>query len=143
MVVIGVGNPDRGDDAVGWRVVDLVGDRVPAHRSGGDPASLIEAWSGYEHVVLVDATSTDRPPGTITRRDDPSLTRPPMPSSHGLGPAEAIELARALDRLPPKLTVIGIEGASFEHGAGLTPPVAAAAEAVAALLAVLSHRPRA
>ena len=37
--------------------------------------------------------------------------------------AEAVELARVLDRLPHALTVYAIEGQTFELGVGLTPAV--------------------
>lgn len=43
-----------------------------------------------------------------------------------MGIPEAIELARVLDELPPRLIVYGIEGAEFEAGAGLSSAVAAA-----------------
>jgi len=41
-----------------------------------------------------------------------------------------VELARALGRLPPRLIIYGIEGKSFEAGAGLSPEVQAAVEGV-------------
>jgi hydrogenase maturation protease len=40
-----------------------------------------------------------------------------------MGLPEAVELARELDRLPPRLVVYGIEGESFEAGEGLSYPV--------------------
>ena len=49
-------------------------------------------------------------------------------STHRLGLAEAIELARTLGRLPPRVVVHGIEGARFDPGLPLSPDVAAAAE---------------
>jgi len=52
-------------------------------------------------------------------------------STHGLGLAEAIELARALGALPPRCVVYAIEGASFEAGAPLTPAVSDAVADVA------------
>ena len=53
-------------------------------------------------------------------------------STHHLGLADAIELARALGRLPAATVVYGIEGTRFEAGDGLTPEVAAALPRVAA-----------
>ena len=52
-------------------------------------------------------------------------------STHAFGAAEAIELARVLGRLPRRLIVVGIEGARFDAGVGLSPEVAAAVEDVA------------
>jgi hydrogenase maturation protease len=46
----------------------------------------------------------------------------PRCSTHALDPAQAIELARALGRLPARLVVWGVEGRSFALGA---PPSAA------------------
>ena len=51
-------------------------------------------------------------------------------STHGLGLAEAIELGRALGRLPARLVVYAIEGQGYATGAPLSPPVARAAEEV-------------
>jgi hydrogenase maturation protease len=53
-------------------------------------------------------------------------------STHGFGLAEAIELARALDQLPPRCVVYAVEAGSVVVGAPLSPPVAAAVPAVAA-----------
>ena len=55
-------------------------------------------------------------------------------STHLLGLADAVELARALGRLPATTVVYGIEGAAFDTGTGLSQPVAAAAERVAAAI---------
>ena len=55
-------------------------------------------------------------------------------STHLLGVAEAVELARALGRLPARTVVYGIEGASFDTGAALSPEAAAAVEVVAAAI---------
>jgi hydrogenase maturation protease len=48
---------------------------------------------------------------------------------------EAVQLARALGRLPGRLLVIGIEGKRFDSGAGLSPEVERAAERLADELA--------
>jgi hydrogenase maturation protease len=56
-------------------------------------------------------------------------------SNHGLGVAEAIRLSEALDRLPPRLRVYGIEAAGFEPGVGVTPEVLAAVRRVAGEIA--------
>jgi hydrogenase maturation protease len=138
VLVLGVGNPLRRDDGAGAEVARLLGTRVPpgveVRASEGGAASLLDAWAGRQRVVLVDAVSSGAPAGRIERFD---AAAGPLPaaysdlSSHGLGVAQAIELARALRRLPNDLVVYGITGADFEHGQGLTPAVAAAVEQVA------------
>ena len=52
-------------------------------------------------------------------------------STHAFSLAEAVELARAMDELPPQLVVYGIEGSDFGSGEGLTPRVAEAVQPVA------------
>ena len=127
--VICVGNRSRSDDAVGPLIAEaLARDHpdVPLHLSGGEPGELFDLWSGLTRVVLVDAV--------VTRRSEAGQVHvlqaatQPLPvvshaSSHGIGLAETIELARALSRLPPDVRVVGIEAGSLDPGAELTPAV--------------------
>jgi len=55
-------------------------------------------------------------------------------STHGLGLAEAIELARALGRLPRRCVAYAVEAHSYDTGTALSPQAAAAAGKVAALI---------
>jgi len=126
-LIVGVGNRDRGDDAAGPMVAEHLAARgMTAIEHSHDGAALIDAWEGAEKVVLVDAMRSGAPPGTI-RRFDAGKGRLPKGafgvSSHLFGPAEAIETARALGRLPPKVVVFGIEGGSYGFGDPLTPAV--------------------
>jgi hydrogenase maturation protease len=139
VVVIGVGNPFRGDDAAGFEVIRRLraqGCPGPARlfEERGACADLMELWADAERVVLTDAVHSGRPAGTIHRfsvPDEPLPSRFFHYSTHGFGVAEAVELARVLNRLPPVLLVYGIEGEQFEAGRNLTPSVAAAAARVA------------
>jgi hydrogenase maturation protease len=86
-------------------------------------------WRAQSGSFLVDACVSGAPPGTVRRFDVSSSAMPALApgfSTHGFGPAEAVELARALGRLPRRTVVYTIEGASFETGASLSPEVAAA-----------------
>jgi hydrogenase maturation protease len=51
-------------------------------------------------------------------------------STHAIGIAEAIELGRALHKLPRQLIVYGIEGRNFDAGMQLPPAVESAVEIV-------------
>jgi len=131
-VVVGIGNAARGDDAAGL----IAARRLHGVEYEGDPVALLDAWQGAEVAVVIDAVRSGAAPGTVHRFD---ASRTPLPaalrsssSTHAVGLAEAIELGRALARLPPRLIVYGIEGERFDAGAGLTPAVAAAIGAVAA-----------
>jgi hydrogenase maturation protease len=137
ILVIGVGNEYRGDDAVGLlvarRVRDLGLDNVKAIEESGEGAHLIEAWKDAEAVVIVDAVSSASAPGSVHRFDATAQEIPSKffcHSSHAFSVAEAIELARTMRQLPSRLIVIGVEGQSFEAGAGLSPEVKQAVEEV-------------
>ena len=127
MRVFGIGNRYRHDDAAGL----VVAERVGGTPFEGEPVGLIEVWSGEDAVLLVDAVSSGAPPGTLHRLDAVAEPLPPAlfaASTHHLGVADAVELARALGRLPAKGVVIGIEGACFDAGEGLSIEVETAVE---------------
>lgn len=119
-VIIGVGNPERGDDAAGWLVARRLMDGAEVHLSEGDPARLLEIWKGRPDVVLVDATCSDASPGEVVVADLLSGRLPSgaLTSTHGMGITEAVELGRWLGALPDRLTFVGIEGESWELGTG-------------------------
>jgi hydrogenase maturation protease len=150
-LVIGVGNPDRGDDAVGLHVARrLAGLGLPGvavEEAGGDTLALLERWAGAARVVLVDAAAplarlgAAAPlarPGRIHRLEPLAGPLPrdlALGSTHAFGLAEAVELARALGRLPRRMTIYAIEAASFAPGAALSPAVAAAVDELAGRIA--------
>ena len=132
-LVIGVGNPDRGDDGVGRAVARLLRSHLPVIEHDGEATALVDTLRSARHTWLIDAAQSDSPPGTIHRIDctkDTPLLRSTV-SSHGFGLAEAIGLARALGTMPPHCIVYAIEAASFTPGAPLSPSVESAALEVA------------
>lgn len=143
-LVIGMGNSDRGDDAVG---IDVAG-RVRALAPDGvdvvvtdDPASLLDLWAGADDVVVVDAVVSDAPAGSVVRVDVATTGLPGhgwgSAGSHAFGLGAAVELSRALGSLPRSLVLVGIGIDATDPGAGLSPAVAAAVDTAAhAALAV-------
>lgn len=138
VLVVGMGNPDRGDDGVGARVVRSIAGQLPADVSlvvrTGDVLSLIEDWAGFDALVCVDAAAPATLPGRVHRinlASEQLVREMSFTSSHAFGVAEAIELARALGLAPREMVVYAIEGACFDRGAPITPEVAAAADEVA------------
>jgi len=136
-LLIGVGNPFRGDDGVGSVVIRrLRGQNLPGFtilEETGDGAELLEAWQGASAVILVDAVQSGVAPGTIHRLDAAAEKLPQWfshCSTHAFGVAEAIELARTLGELPASLIVYGIEGLDFSAGTSLSPEVAASVPGV-------------
>jgi hydrogenase maturation protease len=108
-----------------------------------EPTRIIDAWQGAWAAVIVDAVESGANPGTLHRVDASKTSVPAhvfRSSTHAFGVGEAIELARALGRMPERVIVYGVEGATFLAGVGLTPPVEAALdEVVEAVLGDLEH----
>jgi hydrogenase maturation protease len=128
--VIGVGNRWRSDDAAGLEVVVRLRHALPEDvellEREGEPTSLIDAWRGADAVWVVDAVSSGAQPGTLHRLDAAEHELPAdvfRTSTHHFGLAEAVELARAVGALPPRLVVFGIEAARLDLGDTLTPEV--------------------
>ena len=143
-----VGNPDRGDDAVGRRVAALLEESAIAGfevvRCCGEATAVLDALEGARAAFIVDAALSGAPPGTV-RRFDLRAERPPLAkergwSSHGFGLAEAIDLSRALGGLPPVCVLFTIEAESFAPGAPLS--AGALAGAAAAARSILAEAAR-
>lgn len=137
ILTIGIGNAYRSDDAVGLHVVQClkkqVHDPVNVLEENGEGLSLMESWKNADTVILIDAVYSGARPGTILRfdaRDQPIPSNLFHYSTHAFGVAETIELARALNQLPNRLIVYGIEGKCFEAGAGLSVEVDKAVQEV-------------
>jgi hydrogenase maturation protease len=139
VLVIGVGNPYRRDDAAGLIAARRLGEAaaglVSVWEESVEGAALLEAWEGADTVILLDAVSSGAPAGTIRRIEAHHEAVPAdvfLSSTHAFNVAEAIELARVLHRLPRRLIVFGVEGARFEAGRGLSPVVERAIEQLVA-----------
>ena len=97
VVVIGVGNPWRRDDGVGWVVAQSAGRRlgnaVHVVESDGEPSRLIDAWADFDLAVVVDAVITGAAPGNVhVWADEPVLARASHSTgSHALGLAEHVK----------------------------------------------------
>lgn len=130
VVIVGVGNPDRGDDAVGLVAARRLRDRVPplvkVIECNGNPLALVDRWRDVSLAIVVDAMSAGMVGGTVRRFE---LSGGPIPTSfrtlstHGMGLREAIRLAREVGCLPRRLVVYGVEGKGLRPGEGLSPEV--------------------
>ncbi len=137
IIVLCIGNPDRGDDAVGRAVARalralLVDGEIIEEE--GEATRLLARLDGADAAYIVDACVSGAETGDIRRID---VSTGPLPraafgaSTHGFGLAEALELARALGVLPSRCIVYVIEGETFDIGASMSPAVAAAVAVVA------------
>ena len=148
-VIIGMGNPLLSDDGVGIVVAHAVAQRlrnrmnltVTELHTGG--IRLMEAVSGYQRAVVVDAMLSGAPPGTV-RRFDPEafVTTKNTFSSHDTDFATACDLGRMAGvPLPERVSFWGIEAREFDlFGECFTAEVAAAVpEAVELIVAQITE----
>src|SRR3989338_5871278 len=134
ILVLGIGNADGGDDAVGVlaaRAVHAL--HVPmltVQESGGEGADVMRRWRNVDVAILIDAMRADLAPGSVRRFEAPDSLLPAAllarRSTHAFGVADAIALGGALKQLPSRLIVYGIEGRRFKAGARMSPAVARA-----------------
>ncbi len=145
LLVVGIGNELRGDDGAGVAVARRLKQRaeVDILELQGEPTALLDAWSGYDAVILIDTMRSGAPPGTIRRID---ASREPLPaglggstSTHAMGLGETVELGRRLDRLPARVVLYAIEGRQFETGMGVSGEVGAVLEELVARVAGEVH----
>ena len=130
LLVVGVGNALRADDAAGLEVVRRLRARpgLDIEEQSGEATALLDALRGRAAALIVDAAAGAEP-GRLHRLD---AAAGPLPqgmfgvSTHGFGVAEGIELARALGALPPVCVVYAVEGERFETGAPMSGAVARA-----------------
>jgi hydrogenase maturation protease len=133
IVVIGIGQSLRGDDASGleavrhWQVqfpktAERSELRVILSESPG--LTLLDEVDDCDGGVLVDAVQSFTHPGTLHRLDLEQLYsfRPESKSTHGWGIAETLQLGQQLNptRCKIPIRVIGIEAGQFVFGAGLS-----------------------
>jgi hydrogenase maturation protease len=139
-LLIGIGNEFRSDDGVGILAARRIREKnlpdVAVLEHDGEGMALLDAWAGAETVVLIDAVSSGAAPGTIHRID---ARRQSVPqelfsfSTHELGLAHAVELARSIGRLPVNLVIYGIEGKNFQAGSSLSTEVQKALDEITQL----------
>ena len=133
ILVIGIGNEFRCDDAIGIITARMLRDKKTVNtdvaENNGDGALLIEQWQGYDKVILIDAVKLNNNPGRVHVIDANNNSLPKdisLDSSHLFNIPEAIETARVLKRLPGKMTIYGIEGKNFAAGTEITKEVSEA-----------------
>ena len=118
VVVLGIGSP-FGDDRVGWEAIErLRGQGVAARfpevcfETADRPGSvLLAALDGVDAAILIDAVEGGLRPGEIVHLADEAVDAQAenLLSSHGLGVGSALQLGRALGKLPPKLLFYGVQ----------------------------------
>ncbi len=140
VLVFGVGNPSRGDDAIGPLFIERAREMFADEIAKGDLELLTDFQLQVEHaldltnrdcVVFVDASVSAAAPfeyGPVEAALEPSF------STHVLSPEEVLETYRTITGTPPPAWVLAIRGESFELGDALSPAAAANLDAALSFL---------
>jgi hydrogenase maturation protease len=145
-LVLGMGNPILSDDGVGLLVADRLResplpDSVEVVQSEVGGLRLLELVRGFTRVIIIDAlmspAESGRRPGEVHRYEAKDFKGGHRyGSAHSIGLDTALEIGHKLGYdMPAEVTVFAIEAEDVEtFGEELSPPVAAAAERVFALV---------
>lgn len=151
-LIIGLGNPLRGDDAIGVRVAQMLATQplppgVEVIDGGTLGLGIVNLIEGWQRVVFVDAADVGRSPGEFVRftLDEAQLLGEPDErdanseqhlSIHAAGLGDALLLAQALKTLPDEVIIFGVQPANLGWDSMLSPQVEATLPSlVAAVLA--------
>jgi hydrogenase maturation protease len=134
ILVLGIGQSLRGDDAAGLDAVRLwqethpqTAERVRVEVSELPGLGLLDLLTGADAAILVDAVKTEAEAGTVIRVGPEELASftPDAQSAHGWGVAETLQLGRSLypSLAQVRVMLFGIVGKDFGMGAALSPQV--------------------
>lgn len=130
-LILGYGNPLRGDDALGWVVAEELERRfaddeqvdvMAVHQLTPDLSELLHR---YREVVLVDACAGCESTSVVREDVRPDPT-PPRPFTHYVTPGQLLASTRALYGSAPKVVFVGLTTNAFEVGKPLSRQVRAA-----------------
>ena len=150
VVVFAIGNPSRGDDAIG----PVIAGRLEAWLADAGLAAQVEViedfqlnieyaldLKGRELVLFVDAGSATPDPFEFRRiAASPEASH----SSHALEPPAVLQVYRQVEgRTEPPSFVLCVRGERFALGEDLTPAARSRIDAAFGLLEKLMRRPQA
>lgn len=147
-VVLGLGNRLLGDDALGSLVLErlalepgpLAELREPTAVElidGGTVGLGLLPWLvDLDGLVVVDVVDAAAEPGTLLELDGAAVMRhDPAMGVHDLGAEELLGALLAVDHLPRRVGVVGVQPGRIGLGLELSPPVAAAVPGLVAAIA--------
>lgn len=131
IVVLGIGNVLLSDEGVGVKVVqDLESqyafpENVELVDGGVGSFSLLPYIESAKKLLVIDAISGGKPPGTIYKFKDEEIPYQVIEklSTHELNFSDILNLAKLRGKYPEELVIIGIEPQSLELKVGLTDTV--------------------
>jgi len=138
--IIGLGSP-HGDDQLGWELVRLLENegvqssvetplRITACATLG--GEVLECWKGADLAIIVDAVRGALPPGTVRhiilhpQHDLSEVDAVRTLTSHSIDLRALMDLAMALDEIPTRVVLIGVEVEACAPFESMSAPACAA-----------------
>lgn len=135
--LVGIGNPDRGDDAVGLRLAEAVRDLgyagvILAERTPERWTACL-ARGAFQTVLFLDAVEMGAAPGDVILLDGAEIAaRYPQVSTHKVSLGTIARLIEADG--PTRVFLLGVQPLSVAHGADPSAPVRATLDMLRDLL---------
>lgn len=129
-LILGLGNPLRGDDGIGPAVVEALQKialppEVEVVDGGTAGLGLLQTIADRRRLLVVDAADMGLPPGTV-RQVRPAACRPiehTTLSPHELGFADLLALAERLGMAPEEVQILVVQPRRTGYGQDLSPTV--------------------
>lgn len=135
IVVLGYGNPLRGDDGAGWRVAEAIAERWAGLLVVRTGQQLVPEWAAdlqtADIAYFVDASLGVDEPKLDPLRPDGEVA---AIDGHDMGPAQLLRLARGVYGSTPRASVLHVPAANFEFSDTLSPVAAAGVRQATCLL---------
>jgi hydrogenase maturation protease len=126
-LIIGYGNPLRGDDGLGWATAEMLAERYTAvsiltcHQLTPE---LAEPVSRADRIIFIDATAVGEPGKIVCHTLTPVGASGEL-FSHTCDPAGLLQMAEMLYGRSPRGYLFTVTGASFGYEEGLSATVTA------------------
>ena len=142
VLVLGVGNILLTDEGVGPYAVGELNRRfefppgTTAIDGGTSAMELLEDMAGVDLLLIIDAVSSGRSPGTVVRlagEEVPVFFAAKL-SPHQVGIADVLATMSLTGESPAETVIVGVEPASLKMGMELSPAAAAAVPQVIELV---------
>jgi len=132
-IVLGLGNPLMGDEAIGVKLIELLqsasGDfpEVDFIDAGTGGMNILHLLANRNKAIIIDCALMNQPPGTIKRftpDEVQSVKNLAHLSLHEVDVLKVIELARSLGECPEQITFFAIQPESIEQRMSLSESLA-------------------
>ncbi|MCC7383354.1 MAG: hydrogenase maturation protease [Deltaproteobacteria bacterium] len=126
MLVIAIGNPSRGDDALGPLFLEAIARETQGEVAAGAIELLTDFQLQIEHALDIEGRERVCFVDAAMRLDAPFELRKVSPAlddtytSHAMSPGAVLETCRRIHGSAPEAWVLAIGGEAFELGEGLS-----------------------